>query len=360
MADFNTRNINLAISSSPESALNTNHTNLGTEFTAAITNALAVTLPSLERIYDNGLIGTGNEFPTTFINDYSTNPRATLSDRINTNQFMVLAARALSGSVTTTAGNGANGVQTGNYKHVVKMQLPGSNPVLKSSTLAAKFGGLNVLMASMVVNALSWEFQGRGPTTYSAELVGTGKIGTPTGTYPSPVAQNYMASQAAATMTYVEKNGSTNPTINLAGRVRSFSGSLNNNVITGDGRLGDPLRVSGDVTQGAYFSNLTRGDRSLTARVALFADDTTYDQWSEHIAGYEVEDFTYTAIGKKIGSTTDNYTVKIIFPRSTIDNVNYEDASPKLGVSFDLVPILKAGEPGLLQMEFITNISTLA
>lgn len=348
MPDILTRHVNLAISKLRETALNTNY-NAANDFNAAVSQSLSFKAPMIEKIFDQGLVGAGDEFARSFINDYISPPEITLSDRINTSQFAVLAARALGGAVTTTE------LTTGaSYKHVIKMQAAGSNPQLPSSSIAAKLGAFNYILAGMVVQSLSMEFTGGGQTTYSCSMVGSGKFESTSMTYPAFVAQEYMRTQAASTLTL--NDGSS---WNLAGRVRSASFGINNNVPTDDRRLGDSLRTGGDNNSGAYVGSMIHGDRDCTLRLNLYADTSSNREFADHLAGTTITAFTYTATGPVIGATTDKHQVRVIFPKSVIMNVNYEDLNPKLGIPLDFRPLKDSGEPGLITIEIQNGSSSL-
>ena len=354
MADVLTRNLLMALSSAPETAFNTLYTLTGDYAQALQTQSFSVQLPALEKQYDENLIGSGREFATDAVNDWITNPRLTVSDRVNPNMLALLVTRLMSATPNTTAGSGGD---AGSYTHVVKMMLSSADPQLKSSTAAVQFGAVKLLLGGMVVNSLGMEFAGGAPTTFNAELVGSGKFQTLPGpyTFPAVAAQNYMCSQAGATLTL---NDGT--LFDLAGRVRSASFSVSNNVITDDRRLGDGLLTAGDPASGAYVTRLTRGDRTATARLSLFADSASAREWTDHLNGTIINDLTYTAIGKQIALTTKKFQTKILFPRSIISVVNAEDFSPKLGLTLEFRPLLKTGEPGIVQFEFINDQATLA
>jgi len=166
MSDFLTINAQLALSKAPEAALNTMHV-LAADFNGAVTTALNVGLPNVEKIANEGLIGDGNEWEDDFINDYVSNPTMTLSDRLNTEQFAILAARHLGGAI-------AHNDLTGAWDHTIEMAASSADPTPKSSTVAGKFGGLDLLFGGMIVNSLGISFADAAQPTYSAELIGTG------------------------------------------------------------------------------------------------------------------------------------------------------------------------------------------
>lgn len=349
MADILTRNQSAMISSAPETSFNTNYT-LSSAFTGLASQSFNVDLPFIEKVYNDKLVFTGTEFADSFTNDWASNPQMTITDRLNTAQAALLVARCLSGTVTdsvVTAGQ--------SYKHVIKMQTSTSDPQIKSSTIALKMGALELFLAGMVVNNFSVEFNQGQQSTYSANLVGSGRFSTPSSlTYSAPVAQNYLGTQAASTLTM--NDGSS---FDLAQRVQSCQFAIQNNVITGDRRLGDPLITSGDPLGGAYAGRLIRGDRSASLSMTVFASDSGTREWLDCINGTTITNVTYEAKGGIIGASSDRHSFKIIYPKAVISVLKPNDLNPQLGYQLTFMPLKASGEPGLVTVEIVNGTATL-
>lgn len=350
MADVLTRNVSLAISSAPESAFNTHYT-LASAFVGAMSQSLQIQLPSVGKIYNDKLVGVGNEFASSFTNDWVTNPGVTLTDRLNTSQAAILAARALSGTITPTVVTAGQ-----SWRHVIKMQATDVDPQLKSSTIAGKFGGINLFLAGMVVNSFNVEFSQGQQAVYNCALVGSGKTATPSSfAYPAAPTQNYLGVQASSTLTL--NDGSS---FDLAQRVQSCQFGIQNNVVTGDNRLGDPLVTSNDPLGGAHTGRLIRGDRTASLSMTTYAHDSQTREWAANINGTLISNVTYEAKGGIIGSSTDRHSFKIVYPASVISVVGLNDLNPQLGLQLQFMPLKASGEPGPIYIEIVNGSSTLA
>src|SRR5262249_36979683 len=102
-----------------------------------VTSAFNISLPNIEKFFDGGLIGSGNEYALSSTNDYISHPSISISDRINTELAAMLFKRALGGTVTNTVVTAA---KTWDHSFVPE---PGSDdPALPSMTVAAKLGGI--------------------------------------------------------------------------------------------------------------------------------------------------------------------------------------------------------------------------
>lgn len=355
MADKLTVNVPIAISKAPEASLNAMKT-LAAEFDGALTSAFNITLPNIEKIISDNLVGSGDEFPLSSDNDYVSHPGITFSDRVNTSLFSILAARFMSGTVTST-----QVAATTAYDHVIEAQSTSADPQLKSSTVACKMGGLDLMLAGMVGNSLQIGFSGAALPTYSVEMIGSGKFAymadqAPALVLPTPAVQDYMGSIAAINVTL---NDGTLLDLGAAGRLSAFNLQASNNVVTGDRRPGDAFRTPGDILTGAFVGRLTRGVRSLSTSLSFYCDDAKRE-WLDHLNNTTITAFSFKMVGKKIGATIHSHEVEITIPKSVFRSYSIQDNNSKLLSTVDIQPLKDGSTTGLFKMRIRNDKTTLA
>lgn len=358
MSDKLILNANIGISKVPETSLSTVK-RLAADYNGAVTSALNIQIPGAEKILNEGLIGRGDEFSTQADVDYAMQTGMTFSDRLNTSQFATLAARLLSGTITTT-----ELVPTTVYQHVIQMQAPSADPQLKSSSIAFELGGLDFILGGMVAESMQVSVQGGAAPTYQIPTVGTGyweymDTQTPALVLPDAVDQNYVGQKS---QTLVQFNDGTVFDLTSLGRLDAFNLNFSNNLITGEKRIGDPLIDGTDHNSAAYVRQLTRGNRTLGISMGVYVS-TDKRGFLAHIANTEVTGMSYRSLGKYIGSSGgDDYFHEVQFdvPRSVI-------TTPSLGgdrkgiITLNFAPIFKAsdGNVGPFKITIISDQPTL-
>lgn len=354
--DFRTLNAILAISKAPETALNTIK-RLAAEFDGAVTSALNVGLPNIEKIGNEALIGSGNEWETDFINDYLGNPSITFSDRLNTKQFALLSARHLGGTITSTE----VGVGSGVFDHVIQMMASDVDPTPKASTVAGKFGGLDLILGGMICNSLGIGYGDNQLPTYTAELLGTGYYErmadqTPPLVLPAPVSQNYTGSAAAIVC---QLNDGSLLDLSAVGRLQSFNLQSSINVDLGDRRPGDPFITSGDIESGAYTPRASRGTRDVQVTVGVYNNENRRE-WNAHLDNVIINNLTWKAVGRKIAATAHSHEIEVTIPESIIRAVSLGDNREKQILQLTFNKLKKTTETGIWKLRIRNASATLA
>jgi hypothetical protein len=326
MGDKNTySNVTIGMSKVPETTQGDMHT-LAAEFDGYTTNALNVVSPNIEKISNAGIIGLHREWATQHENDYITHPSLTFSDRVNTNQFAVLLALFLSGTITDTELGTAEA-----YDQDIAMLDTSVSCLLKSVTLAADLGGTDELWASVVANTLQISHQNGQPAQYQVGVVGSGKFDfmsaqTPALVLPTPVTQNY--TRGGYGVSFKLTNGSL---VDYSGlhRLKAFNFQASNNVVLNDRRAGDALRTAADIESGFYQSQMECGPvRTASLTADVFADGTKTEK-TAHLNNTEITDIRLKMTGGIIASTFSNE-VEIIIPQAIIRTHQTRDDQGKL------------------------------
>jgi hypothetical protein len=356
MADFLTINTNIALSKAPEASLNA-IADTAAEFVGAMTSGFNITIPNIEKIVNENLVGTGDEFPTQADNDYFNNSGITFTDRVNASQFAILLARFFSGTITDTPVPDTTAVD-----HFIVAQASSVDPQLKSSTVAAKIGGLDLILGGMVANSLQVGFSGGAQPTYSVEMIGTGKFAymadqTPALVLPAPVAQDYMGSIAAIA---ISMNDGSSWDLSAAGRIQAFNIQASNKVIVGDRRPGDPFQTAGVIESGAYVPRLTRETRSVSCSATLYVD-ANKREWLNHLNNTTITSLVFKMVGKIADAVTEEdpkprYEVEFTIPASIFQAVQVGDNGGKLVYNINILPLKAVGNTGTFKAR-VRNIS---
>jgi hypothetical protein len=336
-----------------ETAWNTPKT-LAADYDRARTNALNITIPGVEKLFDKGLIGSGDEFATEAVPDYMRHTGITFSDRLNVTQMAKLIAGGLSGDITDTVVTAA-----ASWDHKVEWKAGSLDPQLKSRTIAFKLGGLDFMLPGMVVNGINISAQGGSAPTYQIEMVGSGDFEymadqTPALVLPASIAQRYVGQRSQVA---VEFNDGTVFDLGAVGRLDSFNMQFSNNLITNERKLGDPLQNAADNNTGAIPRQLTRGERTATASIGMYVGDDKRG-YLAHLANTEIASLKFKATSHNFITGTDKYEAEIVFPKAVI-------TLPDLGgdrkgiMTLNIEPVIASGEDGLFYMRFRDDVATL-
>ena len=355
MSDKLIINSNIAISKTAEASLGTFKT-LAADYQGAVTNALNIQIPGVEKLLNAGIIGDGDEWATQADADYQRHTGMTFADRLNVSQFANLIARLLSGTITSTETGASSGV----YDHVIEMKASDLDPQLQSSSVAFELGGFDFILAGMVANTLNLSVQGGAAPTYQIETVGTGRYDfmsaqTPALVLPDPADQIYVGQRSQTTVSF---DDGTVFDITGDGRLDSLQLQLSNNVITGERRIGDPLQDSTDLNSGAYVRQLTRGDqRTLSLSMGVYVS-TDQRGYLAHINNTEIADLTYMSRGNVEIGTALYPEVEFTIPKSTI-------MIPELGgdrkgmITLNFEALKDAAEDGIIRFRIRNASPTL-
>ena len=321
MPDYRLRDVELYLSTTRESSLNTQETT-GSNFEKIATTQGQYVLPQIGITSNAGRPGAGHEFATSRCVTYVEHPRLTVTDEINTSYGGRLALRALGGSVTATQ----QGV-TAAYKHSCVMYNTASSGLqLPSSTFISKIGtDASFLYAGAVVNSFTMSQTAADRPTFSAELIATGKFVRPHGvtSLPSSISTLTCLDGNQTVISWTDTVGAQ--TLTGAGcGVRSSSVSIQNNLQLNDRCPGDSTVTITDSGSSltetpAYVGRLRLGDRVATAQITMLQDSDVAN-WLTYATTDQLTDFTITYRGAVIAST-HRYAVSYIFPKCHIINV---------------------------------------
>lgn len=321
MADYRLKDVELYLSKTRESSLNTQETT-GSNFWKIATTQGQYVLPQVGLTSNAGRPGEGHEFATSRCVTYVEHPRLTVTDEINTSYGGALALRALGGSVTAAQQGGSAA-----YKHSCIMQNTASTGLqLPSSTFISKIGvDASFLYAGGVVNSFSMSQTGADRPTFSAELVGTGKFVKPHGvtSLPSSISVLTCLDGNQTVISWTDTGGSQTLTGSGCG-IRNSSVTVQNNLQLNDRCPGDSTVTITDSgtslsSTPAYHSRLRLGDRAATAQLTMLQDSDVAN-WLTYATNDQLTDFTISYRGAVIASTY-RHTVSYIFPKAHIINV---------------------------------------
>lgn len=346
MAEFITRQIKLGLSKTAESAYNTPVTG-GSNFWGAISTTAGFGIPQLEKLDDLNKVGTGHEFATYLRNNYWSHSQVQLGDELNTDQAVVLLARAFGGDITTAAATGETGEDL--FVHDIEIQsgtsrqLPSSTVVTSVGRLDSSHQGASFIYPGMVVDSIQIQQDSQAAVPqFTADLVGSGKYTQTDATIaaiPDTAFQHYIHG-AAVSITFNDGTAIdlTDPADQ---RVRSWSFSYNNNLRRDDRRPGDPFRVTGDPFSGAYVNRLLRGARSCQAMLTVSLNEDLRE-FITHRDNVIITSLTITMLGELNG--TAQHELTIVLPKSYMRAVTPSTDNDDSTLQLEIFPVKGSGE----------------
>lgn len=354
MSEFLLSDIVGGMSAAPESAVNTPYT-LSADFLGMKANGVPPPVPGAESIDDSDMIMGGSEFADdVWLYNWLQNPYS-FGGKLNTETAARWFLRALMGTITD-----AVVTATKSWDHSVVMQTRAQGRTPKYTTVVLQLGGANFLFCSMAVNSFSISQNGTAVPQFQCEVIGTGKYQkvsdiSPALIIPAPVQHNYMHG-AACVLTL--NNGST---VNLStlGRIRSWSFGLQNNLVTGDRRPGDPFMTANDVTTGSYVRSLLRGKRSVSAQIKLSLDENLSEfDWLK--SGTTITSLKVKNVGKIIGTSTDSFEFELTVPKSKIQVITGDSEGDDATITINFLPLRDPVSGGLITGRVRNDAATMA
>jgi hypothetical protein len=353
MAEFLTRDISFFFSDTPEQdgggAFNDFKT-AGTDFTRAQMRGRTFGIPTLDKISNEDLVGTGHEFATNVRNNYWTHPVMTVGEDVNTENMAVFLANTFGGV------NAAPAAVTGNVnakEHILLMQTAAQGRQLPSRNIISSVGyiddanpGADFMFAGVVPDSFTISQTRADTPTWSVDLVGSGRwvrplpTGVRTG-LPTDVLEQNPVHGAAVTVSY---DDGTSLNLSALGKVRSWTFTYNNNLRRDDRRPGDPFLIPNDPTSGAYVRYLLRGPRTATASITVSLSEDLRE-FLTHQQNRIVTNLSFLMKGYVIpGVTPTNHTVEIKMPRSVIRGIGGTDDNDDAALTLDFFPMKGTGE----------------
>jgi hypothetical protein len=341
--EFLLSDLQVAMSVLPESAINTPY-QLSADFMGMRLNAMPPMVPQAQTQDDADMIGGGDEFANDVrLYNWLQQPH-TINGKLNSETAGNWLLRALMGTVTD-----AVVTATKSWDHSAPMQTRAQGRTPKYTTLIMNLGGADVLAASMAVNSFTISQQGTAEPTFSVEVIGTGKfqrlrdIVSPAIVIPQPVAHHYPHGAA----NIIVLNDGVVKNLSSLGRVRSWSVSLQNNLVTNDRRPGDPFKTSGDVRTGSYVRSLLRGKRTASAQIKLALDENLSE------LDYLTSNTTLTSlsiknVGEPITASPDNYEVEWKVPKFKLQTLTGDSEGDDATITLNFLPLRDSVSGGLV------------
>jgi hypothetical protein len=357
MPEFRQQDANLYVSKLRETAFNTPFPAGGDYFRATTQNPL-VLIPDMEKTDDSNRAGNASEFPTTQCNQYWLPVAASFQDQANFDLFGRLALRAVGGTVTSTL------VVTGATKHVANMLPKSSGLQYPSSTVVSELGGATFLFPGCVVDRFRMSQEGVNPVQCQFDLIGSGKHRSPHAvTAPLPTASTFSCLKPKSILEY--SDGSLKD-LAAGCRVRSWSVEIANNHAPQDDRcIGDLTQnagnfgVSGGLSDAAYLSKLTRGNRTVTAQIVILLD-SAMPEWLQMAENLALTTVTFGARGNQLaaGPPAVHEALKVILPNARFSAVQEVDSNGKaaLTLTFKAMHDNVSGSGAIV--EVINNIAS--
>ncbi len=332
MAEYRQNEASLWISKNRESAFNTPVT-AGASFLSATSQNPIVLIPELEKTDDAGRAGNASEFPTAQCNQYWAPPAASFSDQANFDLFGRLALRAVGGAVTDTTV-----VASVAFKHAANMLAKSVGLQYPSSTVISELGGASFLFPGMVVERFRLSQEGINPVIAQFDLLGSGKHRSPHAVTSLPSVPAFSCLKPKSFLEYTDDVGLKDLTTGC--RVRSWFVEIVNNHAPADDRcIGDSSQNAGDYTasgglsDAAFNSKLTRGNRAINAEIVILLD-STLPEWLKMAENTALTNVTFGAKGAVLDATAPTYqSLKVILPNAKFAAVREQDSNGKAALT---------------------------
>ncbi len=317
-------------------------------------------VPDKIRFDDLGKIGNGTEFPTYQRSGHVLPPSMEIADEANTSIGAILCRRALGGADTVPAGPDI--IEAGiAFKHKWGMLNTSSGRQLPSSSVVYSLGGFDLVWGGCVVDSITFAQTNADSPTITANLVGSGLFKdisaiTPAfGTLAAITVPNYHIG-AETEVEFTDDSGTV--AYCDTQRLRSYTITLNNNLITDDRRMCDPRIDDADMTRGWYVNRMLHGDRTLTAEFTVMIDDDLrefFDSDADEI----ITGFKFTTKGYEIPGTTagNQYSMTIIVPKCYFRTPRFVDDGGNAEMTISIFPVTGATY-GLITAEVVNGVAT--
>jgi hypothetical protein len=174
MAEFLTRNLKIAISTTPEASYNAIKVASADTYFGMLTTGRAYYVPDKDKLDDTGKIGTGREFPTEQRSTYITVPSLEITEELNIDLAALLLRRAMGGAdvVTTISATPASTIRD----HTFGLDLSGTTRQLPSSSMlwGIPNSGADFIWGGVVVESYAISQTNSDVPQITVGLVGSG------------------------------------------------------------------------------------------------------------------------------------------------------------------------------------------
>lgn len=324
-------------------------------------------LPDWEKFDDENTSGGGTGFRqqgqrTGYVNA----PTMEITHDVNTDLLGYIARRHAGGPDTVTeleatlAQEHLFGQQDENG--AFGTQLPSFNVVYA-------LGAADFVYAGCVVDTFRVDQAGAGTPTFTAGIVGSGlfyKIAAMAAPVKPVVPKPTIMHNADGPESKISFQPPTGPLVVLTTpeqRARGFTFTSNNNIDTGDTRMGDARVDPATTKKGWVRGRLPFGDRVITCEQTILPDNDL-TEWALAQNDALVTSYKYTSRGSYItvGATTSTlhqYTFEIIIPACNFRNVRMVSDGGKAALQVSVVPIEAPTQYGYYQFRLVNEVTTV-
>jgi hypothetical protein len=335
-------------------------------WTGAKTTGRGFPFPSKEKMDDRGKAGTGREFQTEQRSGYVNPPTMEIVEELNTDLSFMLARRAVGGPDTV----GAPLEAALAYPHMVGMQ-DADGPAgrqLPSFDVVYSLGGADFVYGGCVVDTFQIEQTRSAVPQMTCGLVGSGlfyrirdMIVANRPSVPRPAYQHYMLG-AESSIEFTDDTGATKVLTDPEQRVLMFRATLNNNIDTGDTRMGDPRLDPTSTKKGWIRNRLLHGDRDVTAEMTLTLDDEL-EEWAIANDDVPLTMFKYISRGHyiRVGATTSalhQWQFEWRMPACYFRDPRFTDEGGTAAVGLTIFPVEPDASYGLVEIHCVNEIAT--
>lgn len=354
MAESRTSQTIIGFSTAPEASYGTNPVTAA-NFTPMVTRVTDFPLTDSEKLDDRGIIGRSDSANPSFQRSGFRIPTAIeLSDVVNASTLHPLLRRfAGKPGAAPTVVEAAIA-----FKHTLSpadpnvegLQLPATSMIFQNNEF-------DYIHRGCVGSTLQLAQNGTADPTYTLSLVGAGvarriAIDYPAfGTLAVPPQDKYMYGASSA-IQYTDDLLATISLTTPTHKARSVTFSTNNNLDTGDTRMGMPQADVNEPKRGWYRDFLHMGDPEVSAEFTM-GMDSDYSLKDAEELNTIYTNFTWTMSGDIIPGTAsaNKYFVKVVIPKFNLRSPRAGDENAKKTKGFTVFPIIHGGGYGLYRFE---------
>lgn len=171
MAEYLTKNLKMAISTTPEATYNQIKTGNADTYLGMLTTGRAFYVPDKDKLDDTGKIGTGREFPTEQRSSYVTIPSLEITEEVNIDIGAILLRRAMGGTDVVSAVTAPGATIK---DHTFGLDLSATNRQLPSSSVLWALGGADYIWGGVVIESFAISQTNSDVPQMTVGLVGSG------------------------------------------------------------------------------------------------------------------------------------------------------------------------------------------
>ncbi len=350
----------LGYSTSPESTYGT-YPVLASNFTPMVTRVRELPLPDSEKTDDRGVIGRGDAMYPQFQRSGFRVPTAfSLSDIAQVGALAPLLRR-----YTGKPGASPTTVEAGiAFLHKFYEINPTTEGLqLPSSSWIYSNNEYDHLLSGGCGSTLEFAQTGTADPTFTLAMICSGfskRISAISGfgSLAVPGVDPYMYGPMSGAI-YTDDSSATINLTTPTHKLRTLQFTANNNLITGDTRMGMPPVDATQPKIGWYRDFLHFGDRDISA-VFTMGMDGDYSLMTAEQLNTNYTNFTWTMTGDFIPTTatSSQYYLKVIIPKFTLRAPTSGEDNVKKTKGFTIFPLINATHYGVYHLELQNGVST--